>query len=104
MKKPYGSSRIWWGKETSIEAQTFDREHARRNLALDWQNVEDVKAETPRSYEPHTEILFQGPTLPIHPILYNNMDESLILKTAMLTKGESGPSGIDADGWRTILV
>ena len=32
------------------------------------------------------------------------MNESLILKTAMLTKGRSGPSGLDADGWRKILT
>ena len=32
------------------------------------------------------------------------MDESLILKVAMLTKGGSGPSGLDADGWRKILT
>ena len=32
------------------------------------------------------------------------MDESLILKAAMLTKGGSGPSDLDADGWRKILT
>ena len=32
------------------------------------------------------------------------MDESLILKAEMLTKGGSGPSGIDVDGWRKILT
>ena len=32
------------------------------------------------------------------------MDESLILKAAMLTKGGSGPSGLDAYGWRKILT
>ena len=32
------------------------------------------------------------------------MVESLILKAAMLTKGGSGPSGLDTDGWRKILT
>ena len=32
------------------------------------------------------------------------MDESLIVKSAMLTKGGSGPSSLDADGWRKILI
>ena len=32
------------------------------------------------------------------------MDESVRMKASMLTKGESGPSGLDADGWRRILT
>ena len=36
--------------------------------------------------------------------MYEDMDESLILKTAMLTKCGSGPSGHDAHGWRKILT
>ena len=32
------------------------------------------------------------------------MDESLILKAAMLTKGGSAPSSLDADIWRKILT
>ena len=38
------------------------------------------------------------------PIVYDNMDESLILKAAVLTKRGSGPSGLDADGQRKILI
>ena len=32
------------------------------------------------------------------------IDESLVLKVAMLTKGGSGPSGLDTDGWCRILI
>ena len=32
------------------------------------------------------------------------MVEFLILKAALLTKGGSGPSGLDADGWRKMLT
>ena len=32
------------------------------------------------------------------------IDEFLILKVAMLTKGGSGPSGLNADGWCRILI
>ena len=45
-----------------------------------------------------------GPTGPVHLILYEDMDESLILKAAMLTKGGSGPSVLDANGRRKILT
>ena len=32
------------------------------------------------------------------------MDESVIMKASILTKGGSGPSGLDADGWLRILT
>ena len=54
--------------------------------------------------EPSPEILIQGPTRPIHSVAYDQMDESVIMKGSMLTKGESGPSGLDADGWRRTLT
>ena len=50
------------------------------------------------------KVLLQGLAWPAHPIVYENMNESLILKAAMLTKGESGSSGFDADGWRKTLT
>ena len=32
------------------------------------------------------------------------MDELVIMKASMLIKGGSGPSGLDANGWRRILT
>ena len=46
----------------------------------------------------------QGLTRPVHPIVYEDMDESLILNAAMLTKGGSAPSSLKADSWRKILT
>ena len=63
-----------------------------------------LKQEHPEANEPPQEILLQGPVRPVHPIVYEDMDESLILKAAMLTKGGSGPSGLDTDGWRKIVT
>ena len=37
-------------------------------------------------------------------MVYDDADKSLILKAAMLTKGGSGPPGLDADGWRRMLT
>ena len=58
----------------------------------------------PEGNEPPQEVLLQRPVRPVHPIVYEDMDESLILKAAMLTNGGSGASGLDADGWRKILT
>ena len=63
-----------------------------------------LKQKHPESGEPPPEVLVEGPVRKIHPIVYNDIDESLILKAAMLTKEGSGPSGLDADGWRRMLT
>ena len=59
-----------------------------------------LKQKHPEANEPPQEILLQGSTRPVHPIVYEDMDEFLILKTAM----GSGPSDLDTDGWRKILT
>ena len=37
-------------------------------------------------------------------VMFHNITESTILKSALHTKGSGGPSGLGADGWRRILV
>ena len=37
-------------------------------------------------------------------VMFHNITESTILKSALRTKVSGGPSGLDADGWRRILV
>ena len=37
-------------------------------------------------------------------VAYDDMEESVIMKASMLTKSGSGPSGLDADGWRRTLT
>ena len=65
-----------------------------------------LKQKHPESRESSPEVLIEGPVRnqKIHPVVYDETDESLILKAATLTKGESGPSSLDADGWRRILT
>ena len=42
--------------------------------------------------------ILQGPEKKINPIVYETIDESSVLRAAQITKGGSGPSGLDADG------
>ena len=63
-----------------------------------------LKQKHPESREPPPKVLIEGPVRKIHPVVYNDFDESLILKAAMLMKGGSGPSDLDADGWRRMLT
>ena len=38
------------------------------------------------------------------PVILTNIDEQSILKAALRTKGSAGPSGLDADQWRRMLI
>ena len=44
--------------------------------------------------------MLQGPIKEIPSVVYDEIDEELIIKAVKSTKGGSGPSGMDADGWR----
>ena len=38
------------------------------------------------------------------PVVFSAIDEDSVAKAALKTKGAAGPSGLDADGWRRMLV
>ena len=38
------------------------------------------------------------------PVRFSNIDEGSIARAALRTRGGAGPSGMDADSWRRILV
>ena len=40
----------------------------------------------------------------VHPVVFKDIDENMVKETALKTKGGSGPSGLDTDGWRKIFV
>ena len=46
-----------------------------------------LKQKHRQSREPPPEVLTEGPIRKIHPVVYYDIDESLILKASMLTKG-----------------
>ena len=52
----------------------------------------------------HEEVLLQGPIKQVHPVVYEAIEEALISKAALKTKGSCGQSGFDAENWRNILV
>ena len=62
-----------------------------------------LRKKLPESREAPPELLIKGPVRKIHSLVDYDIDESLILKASMLTKGGSRPSGLDADGWRSVI-
>ena len=58
----------------------------------------------PEAQQAHQEAILHGPKKQIHSIVYEDIDEDLVKKAAIKTKGGCGPSGLDADNCRRILV
>ena len=40
----------------------------------------------------------------VHPVVFEDIDESMVKDAALTTEGGSAPSGLDADGWKNILA
>ena len=73
-------------------------------LPLTDETLQLLELKYPDAKNNSQQTLLPGPIQKMHPILYDNIDEELMKKTAIRTKGGSGPTGIDADGWRKIIV
>ncbi len=54
--------------------------------------------------EADKEILIARQVPFVDPAMFSIIDESTIARAALHTKDAAGPSGLDADGWRRILV
>ena len=55
--------------------------------------------------EPAIEsVLQQGEEPYFDPVIFTNINEKSIANAALKTRGAAGPSGLDADGWKRILV
>ena len=63
-----------------------------------------IKQKHPEAQDITLDVTLQGPLQRVHSIEYERIDEALITKAARMTKRGSGPSGMDADGWRRILI
>ena len=73
-------------------------------LPLSNKTLDLLKQKHPEPKESSPETLLQCPFRPIHPVAYNDINESLVMRASILTKGGSGPSGLDADGRQRILT
>ena len=63
-----------------------------------------LKQKHPDATNCHEDIALHGPIRPFHPIVYEEINEDLVLKAVKLTKGGSGPAGMVADGCREALA
>jgi len=73
-------------------------------LPLNDQTLELLRAKHPEPRAAFEEIMLPDEPRHIHPILFESITSETIMKAAIKTKGGSGPSNMDADGWRRILL
>ena len=71
---------------------------------LDDKTLSLLKQNHPDSSQLNEEILLRGGKPSVHPAVFENIDENMVKEAPLKTTGGSGPSGLDADGWRKILV
>ena len=73
-------------------------------LPLNKDTLSKLIQKYPRDKTASQDILLNGPLQNIYPVRFQSIDEEMIRRAAGRTKGGSGPSGMDADGWRRILA
>ena len=73
-------------------------------LPLDDRVLNVLKQKHPTSSELKEEVLLRGENSSVHPVVFEDVDKNMVKETTLKTKEGSGPSGLDADGWRKILV
>ena len=69
---------------------------------------EDVMTELrnlhPEAQPASADTLMSGDIPYFDPVRFTNIDDKAIATAALKTRGSAGPSGLDADGWRRMLV
>ena len=73
-------------------------------VKLSDETIKELESKHPKASPANKAALLQGEIPFTDPVLFSNIDEDSIAKAALKTKGAAGPSGLDADGWRRILV
>ena len=63
-----------------------------------------LKSKHPAAAPLNSETLLPDsvPTTPVHSVIFDMLDGSVIRAAALRTSGAAGPSGIDAHGWRRL--
>ena len=82
----------------------LDEQDSAGFLTLSQSTMNELKRKHPEANGADPSVLIDGQMPFVNTVMFHNITESTILKSALRTKGSGGPSGIDADGWRRILV
>ena len=87
----------------SAALKFLDTESSTGVLALSDDVIQDLKQKHPTAAPIADNCLLYGPIDSIPKCFFDSIDEQLILKAALRTKGSAGSSGMDADLYPRIL-
>ena len=60
--------------------------------------------EHPKASEASNDILIEEEVQNVHPAIYDSIDSETVRDAIKKTRGSTGPSRLDADTWRRILM
>ena len=64
----------------------------------------EYESKHPDAQPAHESVMISGDVPFVYPVMFENIAEETVAKSALKTKGAAGPSGLDAIGWRHILL
>ena len=73
-------------------------------LPLNNDTLKILKQKHPKPAKAYEDVLLPDESESVHFVKFETIDGELVRKACMKTRGGSGPSGMDADGWRHILL
>ena len=73
-------------------------------LPLTEETFEVLLEKHPKVSEASSDILIQEEVQDVHPVIYDSIDSEMVRDAIEKTRGLAGSSGLDADGWRRILM
>ena len=84
--------------------KTLDKSESLGVAEMNDQTKEMLRKLHPDAQEAEETTLMTGEIPYFDPVVFSNINEASIAKAALKTRGSAGPSGLDADGWRRMLV
>ena len=82
----------------------LDPQISRGVLPLSQSTIDELIQKHLEASEAVPSLLTDGQPPFVDPVMFESITESTIANSALWTKGSSGLLGLDADGWRQILV
>ena len=87
----------------SAALKFLEMETSKGILSLTDDILEELKGKHPHAATIQEDSLLYGPIDYISPNILDSIDEDIVYKAALNTKGAAGPSGMDAELYRRIL-
>jgi len=73
-------------------------------LPLNDTTIELLKLKHPEGREATEDVVLQGLLPTVENVIFDVIDDTMVFEAAKITRGGSGPSRMDADSWRRILI